>query len=129
MKKKKNEVKKLSPEMRRELKELFIKTERSYRFAQYSETRYVAQDTAGEFVALAFGTAPFEYRELGNEVKAKGFVFWIHQGLLPNRLVYRAIGDMMNFRDKLKPRTVYKFRKFSDREIEEMLKKEKEGRE
>lgn len=129
MPQKKIEIKKLSPEMRRELKELLIKTERSYRLAHYTETRYVAQDTAGEFVALAFGTAPFEYRELGNEVKAKGFVFWIHQGLLPHRLVYKSLGDMMNFRDKLKPRTVYKFRKFSDKEIEEMLKKEKEERE
>lgn len=126
---KKNEVKMLSPEMRKALKELFIKTERSYRLAHYSETRYVAQDTVGEFAALAFGTAPFEYRELGNKVRAKGFVFWIHQELLPQRLIYRAIGDVKNFRDKLKPRTVYKFRKFSDREIEEMLKKEKEGRE
>ena len=121
---KENEVKMLSPEMRRELKELFIKTERSYLLAQSTETRYIAQDIAGEFVALAFGTAPFEYKELGNEVKTKGFEFWIHQGFLPKRLVYRTLGDVINFRDKLKPRTVYKFRKFSDREIAEMMQAE-----
>lgn len=118
----------LTPEQRKELKELFIKTERTYRLAQYPETRYISQDEAGEFAALAFGIAPLVFRDGKNEVKAQGFTFWIHQELLPKSLMYKYQASVMNFRAKLEPRTVYKFRKFSAKEIDEMLKKEKEKR-
>lgn len=117
-------IKTLSAQKRKILKNLLIKLERTYKLAHYPDTRYLAQDELGDFPSIAFGIKPLEYRDGKNFVKANGYVFGICGAYLPERLNSKYLKEFLEFRDSLEPRTVYKFRKFSEKEIAEMIKKE-----
>lgn len=117
-------VKTLSAQKRKILKNLLIKLERTYKLAHYPDTRCIGQDELRDSPSIAFGIEPLEYREGKNFVKANGYVFGICSEYLPMRLNSRYLKEFLEFRDSLEPRTIYKFRKFSDKEIAEMMKKE-----
>lgn len=115
----------LSAQKRKILKNLLIKLERTYKLAHYPDTKYLAQDELRDSPSIAFGVKPLEYRDDKNFVKANGYVFGICKAYLPMRLNSRYLKEFLEFRNSLEPRTVYKFRKFSDKEIQEMKEKEK----
>ena len=115
----------LSAQKRKILKELIIKLERVMWLAEHSNVRYLAQDEMGIQPSIAFGNAPLIYRDGRNQVTAIGFRFSICETYLSQRLVDRYLKELLEFRDSLEPRTVYKFRKFSEKEIKEMMEKEK----
>lgn len=118
-------IKTLSAQKRKILKNLLIKLDRVMWLAENSNVRYLAQDEMGIQPSIAFGDAPLIYRDGRNQVTAKGFKFSICETYLSQRLVDRYLKELLEFRDSLEPRTIYKFRKFSEKEIKEMMEKEK----
>lgn len=120
-------VKTLSSQKRKILKSLFVKLQRTIYLEQSKPILYLAQDAMSGQPSIAFGITPFEYREGKNEVTAIGFRFGISESYLAPELKKKYLKEFLEFRDSLEPRTVYRFRKFSDREIISMLGKEGRG--